>query len=334
MSPLYQAWDRLTMDCSSGSNESEESILKLIQIDNDERSERLSLPQTPYNQAKFYTAMRHRLEGMELPASALAVLTALHTLCDADTGRFYRDDVTVRKVTQLSKSTVSWGFKRLLAEAVVLEEKGAYLIAGYEEDRTSEKSYFRLSNTFLAALPKMVQHHNPRILLFSLELLDRGRNHGAELVYSTSTLIHKRRLGSCPSRVNKGLQFLTQCFRYAYVPNSTGTDNNIHFYLVQETNEDTNNQERFRKLHGEVSYTTKKSFQFAQGTKQLEWRELARTTRIIIQYGMENRLTDYEVGRLAGLFGAYYARNNVQRPVPYLRKALPDLLGYVRDLVG
>ncbi|MCL6633960.1 MAG: hypothetical protein K6T63_15185 [Alicyclobacillus herbarius] len=292
------------------------------------------IEQQPYDRAKFFTAMRWRLRDMQLPASAIALLVALHTVCDADTGTFTRRDlVTVRRITLLPKQTVSWAFRRLLERGLVtvdetVENADTYIITHYEEDRRGPHGYFRLTPNLIRQLPEMVARHNPKIILFALELLDRGRVYGAEMIYSMKKLIRDWRLGSCPSRVMKQLELLAGIALYAKMPNAKGDGENLHFDLVKDEDY-SEEQEKWRSLHGRVSAETKRAFQFASrqrnGRPAPTWRELARTTRLIIRYGLDNQLTDVEMVRIAGLFGTTCVVQDVRRPVPYLRRALPDL---------
>lgn len=294
-------------------------------------------PQTPYSKAKFYKAMRHRLADMDLPASALGLLIGLHCICDADTGSFVRDDVTMRELLGMSKSTVAWAFKRLLKVGLVSEVGGGlFEISHYSTDRL-EGNYFRIGDNLLAALPRIIAHHHPGILLFALQLLDQSRVHGAEIVYGMRTLVYKEKLGSCPARVMKALDLLDGITKWAALPNSSGTGDNLYFYINNVEPDISENTLRFRALHGTVSRETKLTYEFVSQAKlgsyhQMTWRELSRTTRLIIQYGIDQNLTEEVLKRMASRFGALCAQG-IKNKAAYLRKALPGLAAYVLDAI-
>ncbi|MFD1678266.1 hypothetical protein [Alicyclobacillus fodiniaquatilis] len=290
--------------------------------------------QQPYDNAKFYTAMRHRLHHYDLPASALAVFVGLHMIIhDADTGRFFRDDVTLRKTLNLPKSTVHQAFERLTKTSLIRElEDGEWMITHYEQDRLMAKSYFRLNENFIEILPLLVQHHAPNVLLFGLELLDRGRHYNSEIIYGTKTLIHEWNLGNCRSRVYKALALLSRIALWTIVPNKKETDDNLHFHLNKDYQRDEE-QNQYRALHGRISRETKEAYNFSGGTDKLTWYELAKTTRMIIQYGIEHQLEDKEMIRLAGIFGSYCARERVKTRKAYLGKALKSKTGNLYEKV-
>lgn len=289
--------------------------------------------QNAYYQAKFYTRMRHRLEELPLPASVLAVFIGVHMLCDADTGHFYRDDVSLRQVLDMPKSTVHAAFSQLVQTPLVTElGNGEYVITDYENDRTTSGSYFRLTPAFVDSLSSIVSHHQPKLLLFALELLDCQRNYDAEIRRKMKTLIYDRQLGSCPSRVYSSLELLSGMTRWAVTPNAAGTDQLVQFWPLRDEMRSLE-QNQFRSLHGEVTRSTIEGYRAARGTDVLTWRELSKTTRKIIEYGVELHLQLPVIARLGSLFGAICAEHHVIRRLPYLRRLLKtgDLLKLIPE---
>lgn len=289
--------------------------------------------QHPYDNPKFYTAMRHRLHHYNLPASVLTYFIALHTiLYDADKGRFYRDDVAIRRITGLPKSTAHQAFVYLTTTSLIRPlEDGSWEITHYEQDRTMAKSYFRLSPPLLKTLSTLVSHHAPMGILFALELVDRSRHFNADVKYGMSTLIREWKLGSCPSRVYKMLELLSTLSLWTLVPNQKETEDNVHFHLVKVQRD--KEQEKLRALHGSTSRNIKESYRFAGGTDTITWYELSKLTRRIIQHGIDHKLPDRDMLRLGSLYGAYCARNHIRRRVPYLsialKKGLADKLNWM-----
>ncbi|GMA66185.1 hypothetical protein GCM10025859_66270 [Alicyclobacillus fastidiosus] len=293
-------------------------------------------PQTPYDNPKFYHAMRLRLlNDYDLPCSAIAVLIGLHMICDPDTGVFMRSDTQVRKEIGLAKSTYSIGFSELLGSGLVSEiDEARCVITDFEKDRCfgekSKQNYFRITRNFLRILSRLVAHGHKRMMHFALECLDRSRHYNSENVISMSKLVRERRLGTCPKRALQALSLLDGFMDYAVMPNSTNTDNLVQFWLVKEDQRDEE-QIRLRTLHGEVSTEIRESYRFAHGTERLTWRELSRMTRKLIQYGLTYRLYDQDqrldgriIKRMAGRFGAMCARNNIKKRIPYLSYILKN----------
>lgn len=313
------------------------------------------IPQQPYDQGKMYTAMRHRLMRYNLPASAFAVMVGLHTVCDANTGAFFRPDIyNMTERLHLPKQTVSYAMRRLIDAGLVVykgktevlrnpedESEGTidldcFVIAHFEQDRLDAleqgktHGYFRLNAPLLDQLAEMVSSHNPRIILFALQLLDQSRVHEREMFYGMRrSLIRKWRLGSCPSRVDKALSLLAGIVLWTRSPNATGDDENLSFYLVSEKTY-SEEQDKYRQLHGQVSRETQKAYHFARSGHRfsinLSWRELSRTTRLLIRYAIENRVDNKTLLRMAGLWGSTMAQNHVdkRKRLAYLRQALKN----------
>ncbi|MCF8568406.1 hypothetical protein LLE49_27185 [Alicyclobacillus tolerans] len=266
--------------------------------------------------------MRHRLEGLPLPASVLALFVGVHMLCDPDTGRFFRDDAALRNILDMPKSTVHAAFSQLVQTPLVTElAHGEYIITDYETDRIESRSYFRLTPAFISSLSAMVSHHQPNVLLFALELLDCQRNFDAEIRRKMKTLVHDRQLGSCPSRVYSSLKLLNGMTRWSVTPNAMGTDVVLQFWPLKDDMRSLE-QDQFRALHGEVTRSTIEGYRAARGTDVLTWRELSRTTRKLIEYGVELNLHFPVIARLGSLFGAICAQYKVTRRMPYLRRLL------------
>jgi len=277
-------------------------------------------PQCVYEDAKFYTAMRHRLLKAHLPASVLAVFVGLHTICDADSGVFIRDDRAMRDLLGLSKSTVCYAFRRLLKTRFIQEtSEGEYCITAYADDRMHEQaSYFRLAPPIFSILGNLVAHHHPALIHFALELMDCRRHANSEIRRSMQTLIHRKKLGSCASRVYKALKLLDGLVRYAITPSANGRDDVLQFWL-QTPLQDVE-QIKFRAWHGQVSRETAKAYRFAKGPYVLSWRELSRTTRLLVQYGLEQHLDGAQMARLGSYFGTLCAKHKILRRTAYLRK--------------
>ncbi|QSO50117.1 hypothetical protein [Alicyclobacillus mengziensis] len=288
--------------------------------------------QNPYLYAKFYTAMRHRLAEIILPASVLAVFIGVHLICDANTGEFVLDYSALRDALHLPKSTVYVAVQELLKTPFVTHvHEDYYRITDYEADRTAPgASYFKLTPRFIDSLAGMVAHHLPAMILFSLELLDVHRHHDKETLRKMQTLIYKKRLGSAPSRVRYNLRLLDGFVRWADYPNSSGTDTLLQFFVLDDDTQ-TIEQEEFRALHGAVNRETLSAYQNAGGSDALSWRELSRSTRPLIAYGISLRLHSETVIRLGSLFGAICAERKVKRRAAYLRRLLKngDLLKHI-----
>ncbi|WP_436664508.1 hypothetical protein ACOALA_20865 (plasmid) [Alicyclobacillus acidoterrestris] len=307
------------------------SVLEFYQEPNQPEFEaELTRSQTPYDNPKFYHAMRKRLENdYDLPTSSIAVLIGLHMVCDLNTGEFIRLDSQVRKLIGLEKSTYSMGFSRLVEVGLVKQlDESMYVITHYEEDRCNgekdKQNYFRITSNFVRILPRIVTHGHKRLMLWALECLDRARVYNHENVISMPKLIKDRKLGTCPKRVYQALSLLEGFMDYSVIPNSAGEDILLQFWPVKQEQR-TEEQIRLRRLHGDVASEIRDSFRFAHGTGELHWRELSRMARKIIEYGLNHRLYNADqvldegvIKRMASRFGAYCARNQIKKRLAYL----------------
>ncbi|GMA65624.1 hypothetical protein NZD89_27875 (plasmid) [Alicyclobacillus fastidiosus] len=304
--------------------------------------DRLEQHQNPYDNPKFYHAMRVRLESeYDLPTSSIAVMIGLHSICDLNTGEFNRSDSVVRELIGLeNKSTYSIGFTRLLEVGLVKQiDDVKYVITHYEQDRCNgekdKQNYFRITSNFVRILPRVVKHGHKRLMFWALECLDRSRIYNSENVIGMQKLIKDRKLGTCPKRVYQALELMEGFMAYSVIPNSAGDDVLLQFWPVKQE-ERTEEQVRLRRIHGEVATEIRDSFNFAHGVGQLNWRELSRMARKIIEYGLNHKLYNADkqldaavVKRMAGRFGAYCARNKIKKRLAYLGYILKN--GHLED---
>ncbi|MFD1673509.1 hypothetical protein [Alicyclobacillus fodiniaquatilis] len=277
-----------------------------------------------YSNAKFYTEIRQKLLRMNLEASVIAVFTGYHTLCDPDTGVFSRDDVKIREITGLPRSTVHWATNRLFkSELIAHRVDGTHEIAGYEVHRKLDKpSYFRLTSKFFELLPTVVHHKNSGLLLFALEILDCSRHYNYEIVRNVETLVNEKRIGSTRLRALKALELLRGFADWSIFPNKRDTDDLVQFWPVKDERDES--QDKLRATHGKVTRETRKGYLFAGGENPPDWRELSRSTRKIIQHGIDLKLPEDVIIRMGGLFGSLCARNKIEKRLPYLRKILKN----------
>ncbi|KPV42667.1 hypothetical protein [Alicyclobacillus ferrooxydans] len=285
--------------------------------------------QTPYLYAKFYTAMRHRLAEMNLSASVVTAFIGVHLICDANTGDFVLDYSALRDALHLPKSTVYVAVQELLKTPLVTHVyEDHYRITDYEADRTAPgASYFNLTPRFIALLSLLVAHHLPAMILFCLEIMDVSRHRNSEILRKMRTLMYKKHLGSAPSRVRKNLALLDGFIEWGELPNASGTDVLLQFWLVKDDSR-TIEQEAFRALHGAVSRETLEGYAAARGADTPTWRELSKSTRRLIAYGIDMKLHPETILRIASMFGAICAARHVKWRGAYLTKLLKsgDLL--------